>query len=54
MRKQILEKTSTDVIRRAAIQKGLRTLRMDGWDKVRAGMTTIEEVMKVTQEGDII
>jgi type II secretory ATPase GspE/PulE/Tfp pilus assembly ATPase PilB-like protein len=54
MRKQILEKTSTDVIRKAAINKGLRTLRMDGWDKVKAGVTTIEEVMRVTQEGDII
>jgi type II secretory ATPase GspE/PulE/Tfp pilus assembly ATPase PilB-like protein len=28
---------------------GMRTLRTDGWNKVRAGQTTIEEVLRVTQ-----
>jgi len=27
----------------------MRTLRMDGWNKVRAGETTLEEVLRVTQ-----
>ena len=27
----------------------MRTLRDDGWNKVRAGTTTIEEVLRVTQ-----
>ncbi len=27
----------------------MRTLRIDGWNKVRAGLTTIEEVLRVTQ-----
>jgi hypothetical protein len=27
----------------------MRTLRMDGWNKVRSGTTTIEEVLRVTQ-----
>jgi len=27
----------------------MRTLRIDGWNKVRAGKTTIEEVLRVTQ-----
>ncbi len=27
----------------------MRTLRTDGWNKVKAGMTTIEEVLRVTQ-----
>ena len=27
----------------------MRTLRVDGWNKVRAGLTTIEEVLRVTQ-----
>ena len=27
----------------------MRTLRTDGWNKVRAGQTTIEEVLRVTQ-----
>jgi hypothetical protein len=28
---------------------GMRTLRTDGWNKVKAGSTTIEEVLRVTQ-----
>ena len=27
----------------------MRTLRTDGWNKVKAGETTIEEVLRVTQ-----
>ena len=27
----------------------MRTLRTDGWNKVRDGITTIEEVLRVTQ-----
>jgi hypothetical protein len=27
----------------------MRTLRTDGWNKVKAGVTTIEEVLRVTQ-----
>jgi general secretion pathway protein E/type IV pilus assembly protein PilB len=27
----------------------MRTLRQDGWKKVQAGLTTIEEVLRVTQ-----
>ena len=40
---------SSDLIAHAAIQHGMRTLRVDGWNKVRAGLTTIEEVLRVTQ-----
>jgi general secretion pathway protein E/type IV pilus assembly protein PilB len=32
----------------AALQDGMRTLRQDGWDKVTSGMTTVEEVLRVT------
>jgi hypothetical protein len=27
----------------------MRTLRVDGWNKVKNGVTTIEEVLRVTQ-----
>ena len=27
----------------------MRTLRVDGWNKVKNGITTIEEVLRVTQ-----
>ena len=34
----------------AAARNGMRNLRDDGWLKVRNGVTTAEEVMRVTQE----
>lgn len=43
------ERQASNVIKKAAIAAGMRTLRMDGWMKVRAGVTTIEEVLRVTK-----
>jgi len=37
-------------IAQAARQQGMRSLREDGWSKVLAGRTTIEEVVRVTKE----
>src|SRR5579883_675527 len=50
IRKLILDHASADMIRDAAIRQGMRTLREDGWKKVREGVTTISEVVRVTQE----
>ncbi|MGB2819395.1 MAG: ATPase, T2SS/T4P/T4SS family [Phycisphaerae bacterium] len=36
-------------IRRAALESGVRTLRDDGLTKVAAGLTTVEELMRVTE-----
>jgi type II secretory ATPase GspE/PulE/Tfp pilus assembly ATPase PilB-like protein len=36
-------------IKREAVKQGMRTLRMDGMEKVRLGMTTMEEVLRITQ-----
>ena len=46
----ITANTSTRLIAQAAIDKGMRTLRQDGLRQVTAGLTTIEEVLRVTQE----
>ena len=35
--------------RRLCIERGMRTLRMDGIEKVRAGLTTVQEVLRVTE-----
>ena len=34
----------------AARRNGMRNLREDGWEKIAKGVTTVEEVMRVTQE----
>ena len=38
------------MIKDAAVKQGMRTLRDDGWRKVRKGVTTVAEVVRVTQE----
>ncbi len=50
IRKLVLEKVSADVIRQKAISHRMQVLRDCGWQKVYQGITTIEEVMRVTQE----
>ena len=49
MRPLILNRTPASTIAARAIEQGMRTLRTDGWNKVKAGETTIEEVLRVTQ-----
>ena len=49
-RRLILQKAPTGVIRRHAVERGMVSLRDDGWAKARAGVTTVEEILRVTQE----
>jgi general secretion pathway protein E len=49
VRELIVERASASRIKRSALEHGFRTLRMDGALKVRHGMTTPEEVLRVTQ-----
>jgi type II secretion system protein E len=49
LRPLILNRAAASTIAQRAIENGMRTLRVDGWNKVRAGLTTIEEVLRVTQ-----
>src|SRR2546428_12799073 len=49
LRPLILNRAAASTIAQKAIEFGMRTLRVDGWNKVRNGQTTIEEVLRVTQ-----
>ena len=49
IKKLILQKVSSDMIKDKAVELGMRTLRQDGWEKVLEGITTPEEVIRVTQ-----
>jgi type IV pilus assembly protein PilB len=48
LKELILEGASTAEIKKAAIRLGMKTLRMSGVTKVAEGVTTIEEIMRVT------
>jgi general secretion pathway protein E len=50
IRKLIMRNADAAEIAAAARRHGMRTLREDGWEKVRAGLTTAQEVLRVTQE----
>jgi type IV pilus assembly protein PilB len=50
IRAAIIARHSAATIRQTAVEKGMRTLREDALDKVKAGLTTIEEVLRVTTE----
>jgi general secretion pathway protein E len=49
VRKLTVGKADSGRIRKKAFESGMRSLRDDGWDKVRQGLTTISEVLRVTQ-----
>jgi general secretion pathway protein E len=49
VREQVTSRTGSTIIKQDAVRAGMRTLRMDGAEKVRRGQTTVEEVLRVTQ-----
>ena len=50
MRRLMVTKSDSTVLKAQAIRSGMRTLKEDGWSKVLAGITTPDEVLRVTQE----
>ncbi len=50
IRREIMARSSTEEIKDVAIKNGMTVLRQDGWRKVREGITTIQEVLRVTLE----
>ncbi len=50
LRRLILDRSDAATIRQTAIKQGMQTLADDGWFKVVQGLTTSQEVLRVTQE----
>ncbi len=50
VRNLVLTRASAGQIKQKAVEQGMRTLRQSGWEKVRKGLTTPSEVIRVTQE----
>jgi type II secretory ATPase GspE/PulE/Tfp pilus assembly ATPase PilB-like protein len=47
-REQMIKDPSPGELYNAAAEHGMITLRQDGMEKVKAGITTVEEVIRVT------
>jgi len=54
IQKLILGKKDSNIIKEVARKEGMRTLREDGWLKVKKGITTLSEVLRVTQEEEVL
>jgi general secretion pathway protein E len=52
VRALIMQQANASTIKTAALQRGMRTLLQDGAWKVMQGLTTAEEVLRVTQESE--
>jgi len=50
IRRAIVARADASTLRAAARERGMRNLREDGWLKIASGQTTVEEVLRVTQE----
>jgi type IV pilus assembly protein PilB len=42
-----VERATTDQIKHVAIEEGMKTLRQDGFEKVKLGVTSLEEILRV-------
>jgi len=51
LRQLILQRATADEIKARAMVDGMTTLRQSGWEKVKQGLTTLQEVMRVTYGG---
>ncbi len=48
------DNASTWDVKRAGVRNGMATLRMDGWKKVLAGSTSVDEVLRITKGDQIV
>ena len=52
IRTMILDRSSTESLKRQAMSEGMLTLRQDALLKLKAGITTVEEVLRETARDD--
>ncbi len=52
IRPMIIARDSANAIKQKGISEGMRTLRDDGWAKTLKGKTTVEEVLRVSEEDE--
>jgi len=54
IRAKVVQRVPASEIKLLAVKEGMITLRMDGWEKIKKGTTTIGEVLRVTQEESVV
>ncbi|MFL6516223.1 MAG: GspE/PulE family protein [Chthoniobacterales bacterium] len=54
LRKLIMQKRDGGELKQCSIAEGMETLRQDGWRRVAQARTTVEEVVRVTQNDEVM
>lgn len=54
LREEIVHKANGSVLKAVAMSEGMINLRADGWRRVKLGQTTVEEIIRVTQEDEAL
>jgi type II secretory ATPase GspE/PulE/Tfp pilus assembly ATPase PilB-like protein len=54
LRRMVIRKETGTAMKARAIADGMETLRHDGWRRVLKGQTTVEEVVRVTQQDEAL
>jgi general secretion pathway protein E len=54
LKRLIATKADLDILRQQAMREGVKSLRIAGARKVAAGLTTIEEILKVAPPADAL
>ena len=54
MRSLVVQRATAGDIKAHALRHGMRTLRMDGWTKALHGVSTLEEVLRVSEEDEAL
>ena len=53
VRQMIVDRTPATLIKQYGVRQGMRTLLMDGREKALAGITTVDEVLRVCQADNL-
>jgi type II secretory ATPase GspE/PulE/Tfp pilus assembly ATPase PilB-like protein len=54
IRELIQRRVTTGTIKAAAVAGGMKTLRQDGWQKIKAGVTSLSEVLRVSHADEFV
>ncbi|MEO8377542.1 MAG: hypothetical protein ABI579_07710, partial [Candidatus Sumerlaeota bacterium] len=52
VRRKVVANSSASDIKGVAMKQGMRPIRFDGWEKIKTGVSTCEEVLRVTMEDE--
>ena len=54
IKEMTVERLTALEIKQAALKNGMKTLRYSGWERVKNGGTTVEEVLRVTADAELL